>query len=62
MILVFKVYFQICFLKMNYFINCKTILSGSFGMIGLLSGSVENDKEFQEVSGERKQGGEQKTF
>ena len=42
MILVFKVYFQICFLKMNYFINCKTILSGSFGMIGLLSGSVEN--------------------
>jgi len=31
-------------------------------MIGLLSGSVENDKEFQEVSGERKQGGEQKTF
>ena len=29
-ILVFKVYFQICFFKMNYFVNCKTILSGIF--------------------------------
>lgn len=31
-------------------------------MIGLLSGSVKNDKEFQQVSGKGKQGGEQKPF
>lgn len=31
-------------------------------MIGLLSASVKNDKEFQQVSGERKQGGDQKAF